>query len=835
MIRYPQHIERQYVARLLRRLRVARILVTERVVQRQDNEQDRVGLSIGATRRVFEVTFPITTESLLPTARATDAFTTRAVTRAVSQLVAVNVEADNRIGSRSAGEMRDLHRSWARQNVNLITSMEADTFDDLADHVAAAVAEGRTDLAQVIQDRFGVAESRAKLIARDQIGSLNSRITEARQTQLGIDAYEWSSSGDQRVRPLHRKLDGTIRRWDDPHPTEGHPGRAIQCFLSDQLVAGSFLIGVRSWFTGRAVEIVTAAGCRLRVTGNHPVLTARGWVHAAALDLDDQVLRDLRWVAPCDAIDVADRPSAAVQVFNALSEPGSFPVIATVRPDDLHGDGVFVEGDVEVVAVHGSLLRHLQTSSPQSSSDLDLPPTNMGSVRLPCLRAGADVVLGRTVARLPRGRALPLYSFPPATLDPAPLQPLSLGPIAENDASIAELLLDSPAGQPVPDGQHEDRVARDVLGNESHRDRAGLQPLRCGASTDLDTALSHVPLKGIPFDPCFLSELVSRFPGLVALDQVVEVRDLAAGHRHVFDLQTTTGFVVAGGIVTSNCRCVAIPVIGDAPPAAPTSSPSPIPPAPRPPTPRSSTAATPPPRSVPRFIPAPPPTMRTGLIQARRVAPPGPPSPPGPRLPSLPAPPANPVLETRRALVRAVEDEIREETEEHCATQLSDGVTLRSGPDYSRDRGIRDTRVALQVPDAHIDAIRDDGAAVFTHNHPSPNTFSSADLRFAAEVRLLEMRATHSDGGAWVVRRPSGGWGDPEEIHAVLEEAGQEALKRAMLLMDQHIIDAGGDPRDERAATGWSDELWERFGDDEYNVAVRDALGQLGIALEFDR
>lgn len=516
MIRYPLHLERQYAARLLRRLRFARILVTERA-HRQDNDQDdlarRAGLSIGATRRAFEVTLPITESSLLPTAQATDAFTTRAVTRAVSQLVAVDVEADNRIGSRSAGEMRDLHRSWARENVSLITSMEADTFDDLADHVAAAVAEGRTDLAQVIQDRFGVAENRAKLIARDQIGSLNGQITEARQTQLGIEAYEWSSSGDQRVRPLHRRLDGTIRRWDDPHPTEIHPGRAIQC------------------------------------------------------------------------------------------------------------------------------------------------------------------------------------------------------------------------------------------------------------------------------------------------------------------------------------RCVAIPVLDDVPPAAPTARPSPTPLAPRPPTTRSSTGPVPPPRSIPRFIPAPPPTpMRPGLIQARRAAPPTPPTiPPSSGLPAgLPVPPVNPALDPRRTAIRPVEKEIRLHHDEHCATQLSAGTVLRSGPEYSDDYGIRDTRVALQVPIEHIAEMLSDGAAIFTHNHPSPSTFSWQDIRFAADANLIEVRATHPAGGAWVVRRPDSGWPKSEAIQESLDEAGREGLKRAMLLMDQHIIDSGGDPRDERAAKGWSEELFDRLGDDEYNVAIRDALGQLGLPLEFD-
>lgn len=239
-IRFPRHLERQYGSRLLRRLRVAHRLVRTHLLDghRRDNKldedklaeiQSRLQIEIAAVRSGFEAALPVKPESLTPTAAGVDNHTTKGIAAAVKSVVAVDVEGDSRIGTRTRLGMRELHWQWARENVELIRTMERETFDDLAEHVAIAVAEGRTDLAEVIARRFGVAESRAKLIARDQIGSLNSRITEARQTQLGIDAYEWSDSGDSRVRPLHRKLNGTIRRWSDPHPTEGHPGRAIAC------------------------------------------------------------------------------------------------------------------------------------------------------------------------------------------------------------------------------------------------------------------------------------------------------------------------------------------------------------------------------------------------------------------------------------------------------------------------------------------------------------------------------------------------------------------------------------------------------------------------------
>jgi SPP1 gp7 family putative phage head morphogenesis protein len=80
-----------------------------------------------------------------------------------------------------------------------------------------------------------VAESRAKLIARDQVGKLFGAIQEARQVGLGIDRYTWRTSNDNRVRDTHEKREGESYSWNDPpgdlsDPGDGgHPGFPINC------------------------------------------------------------------------------------------------------------------------------------------------------------------------------------------------------------------------------------------------------------------------------------------------------------------------------------------------------------------------------------------------------------------------------------------------------------------------------------------------------------------------------------------------------------------------------------------------------------------------------
>lgn len=126
--------------------------------------------------------------------------------------------------------------AWRRENVALIESIATRLHDDVHQVVRDAQRRGahvRT-VRRELMERFDVSRSRATLIARDQILKANSDLTRVRHQEAGIDRYVWSTSRDERVRPMHRDLEGTIHRWDDPPVTNekgdrNHPGQDYQC------------------------------------------------------------------------------------------------------------------------------------------------------------------------------------------------------------------------------------------------------------------------------------------------------------------------------------------------------------------------------------------------------------------------------------------------------------------------------------------------------------------------------------------------------------------------------------------------------------------------------
>lgn len=122
--------------------------------------------------------------------------------------------------------------TWATTNVGLIQGIGDTAIDQMALLVTERVRSGNVgrSLVKAVEERLEVSRSRATLIARDQTGKLNGRLTQLRQENLGIGGYIWRTVGDARVRDSHARLNRTKHRWSDPGPANGHhPGGDYQC------------------------------------------------------------------------------------------------------------------------------------------------------------------------------------------------------------------------------------------------------------------------------------------------------------------------------------------------------------------------------------------------------------------------------------------------------------------------------------------------------------------------------------------------------------------------------------------------------------------------------
>jgi SPP1 gp7 family putative phage head morphogenesis protein len=111
------------------------------------------------------------------------------------------------------------------EQVALITSLPLEAAKRVHKLAEEAMLQGRRapEIAKEIMRTGEVTKSRAMLIARTETSRTATVLTETRAKHVGSIGYIWRTSGDTDVRKLHKDLEGTFHRWDDP-PVAGENG-----------------------------------------------------------------------------------------------------------------------------------------------------------------------------------------------------------------------------------------------------------------------------------------------------------------------------------------------------------------------------------------------------------------------------------------------------------------------------------------------------------------------------------------------------------------------------------------------------------------------------------
>ena len=256
-------------------------------------------------------------------------------------------------------EVDDLVRLYINRNAALITSLS----DELVGRVEQAVFQAkidrtnRHDLTEILQRSYGLSENRARLIATDQLASINSDFTQSRHTALGITQYIWRTRQDGNVRELHRSIAGNTYTWGEPSGAEGGlaPGKNINCFAGHSKVDS--LSNVSSLFrrpySGKLVTLITESGKSIQSTPNHPHLSSRGWVAAQDFNIGDNLVN----VGPQSVFTLnahaKNRETSIKEIFDLCSLVFSSESTEGLA-SNFHGDGR-VDHDVDIVDIKGGL------------------------------------------------------------------------------------------------------------------------------------------------------------------------------------------------------------------------------------------------------------------------------------------------------------------------------------------------------------------------------------------------------------------------------------------------------------------------------------------------
>ena len=415
---------------------------------------------------------------------------------------------------------------------------------------------------------------------------------------------QYDAVNDHRVRPSHLAMDGVIRRWDDPFWKTHSPPNGYRCVMPWTKVRGDFEIGLKSWYSGKAVEIKTESGAVLAVTANHPILTDRGWICAHQVKDGDNVLRH-NFVTDSFSHGIVDNnnpPASADDVFKALSLEAlglidissfEFHDDANMRERDVYvagADSVLMNGFVPLlpdslqkrifIGADGSGSQGVRDSGSSCATSCSSHPvlsknpldirsaaffflhkfkrafTNSTSLQNAALSFGIG---GSNL--LPRGAALALCA-PRRLLDKLPFNGFGFALCSPSRAGIAQAASYNASTNTKPDRKFELTNPRAIgIRNNSLIDVyswlmlvLGFNGIHLPSSPLSDAMVTKKAIKETPTDSFSFQHFHDRFPGQVFVDKVLSIRDFTF-IGHVYDFQCKNGVIVAEDIITHNCRC----------------------------------------------------------------------------------------------------------------------------------------------------------------------------------------------------------------------------------------------------------------------------------------
>jgi hypothetical protein len=227
----------------------------------------------------------------------------------------------------------------------------------------------------------------AEMVVRTKSASAYNTGTVLRAREAGTDVFgiiDGDRSGHEECLAYNGKTCSGSWAFANPilHPNAVAPWTRV-------VPSGRLLTVWRIPWSGPIVTVRTAVAGRLSVGPHHPVLTRRGWVAGKDLEPGDQLVRRAGEVGdPAALHDLEDVPPTIEELFDTVARGGVVTRVAAAV-DDFHGDGRYVDGEVDAVDADGPLPRvpHLPLVEERRERRLDRVGATVGAGALTADRA----------------------------------------------------------------------------------------------------------------------------------------------------------------------------------------------------------------------------------------------------------------------------------------------------------------------------------------------------------------------------------------------------------------------------------------------------------------
>lgn len=442
-----------------------------------------------------------------------------------------------------------------RQAVSIAGLGEIEQIKYVLDQVNKSLAEGKDfdEFKRSVKLKdIELPEYRLKTIYQTNVQQAYShgRWLEQQRNKQDKPYLRYVAVNDSRTRPAHRALHGTVRHIDDPFWQTHTPPLAFNCFLPGTKVSGDITAAMLKSYKGVAVELTTKSGKTLSVTGNHPILTSRGWVRADNVTVGDSVLGDRQ---PVNGIDVNTVPGqvnnqetipTVENLFNTFfTNAFAFGGTATLK-----FDSDITNGKIDINILDNGLAISLDSNLIKGVKEICfVNRLNRGALILTASDCASCSVLSVINAILSENTTDIAFTN---------IKALCKSILAKFGCSVElnnfrfEFVISSIGGSPSS-GALPLNASRGLF------DGLPLKRFSLGLSSESDALVSKVAINGRTTDAGLFGYLVNTHSREVFVDPVLDVRNFDFS-GHVYDFQSENSLLSSGDIITHNCRCKVI-------------------------------------------------------------------------------------------------------------------------------------------------------------------------------------------------------------------------------------------------------------------------------------
>jgi hypothetical protein len=354
----------------------------------------------------------------------------------------------------------------------------------------------RTETQRAVNDGVKDTYEKADVQVFERLEALDEKTCTDWEFNIGGRIYRGCAAinGQQFTREEADQVD------EQTHPNCVHPDTVIK----KEGIVSAF----NARYDGPMIEVFLSEDRKVTVTPNHMFLTDRGFAAADFLRKGDHVFYCTGFERiVTDDPDDDNRPSRIEDIVESLAMSGGMATERVpVAPEDLHGDGRFCDGDVDIIRPY-SLLGHA----------------------------------GKTTALKPphTGQLYPAGKSNITLFGDSPLQQFLKGAALATDGGMSGSRQSSPF----------------FLTRSRHTG------LHSGVTiSDRDTRINKSGQDGTFRDSETLRDLTSRFARHITLHNIVDIKVIQY-HGQVYDIQTISTLYCGNGFVMSNCRGTWIPVV----------------------------------------------------------------------------------------------------------------------------------------------------------------------------------------------------------------------------------------------------------------------------------